>query len=345
MKEIGLESHWREWKESEEGKEAFFAQLAKILYAEPGRFGFDDVDQAADTLSYHRERVISLLDRYEDRGSSFEHYVASSLRFFAKSYRRDTKRLLERDMACERALRFSDDEECEWEGRHEAMIETVVDRASGRATGLSPRRHRKTRDSRLLCLLMKCAWEAGDVETRLAAELTGVSEAWLSMALAQARRFLEIERCRFEKLTARRNRAWSALRINEARLAEESNEVLREGLVHGIARSRKEYESALAELKNFRPLVPNSVIARLLKLPKGSVDSGIHYLKKQGRTCPGDGAQASLEAWNSLSPPVTRISSSNSAPYFPDTSSSVPRMSGIRPLMSRRTAQPMSRMP
>jgi len=342
MEELGFESRWGEWKKSEEGRRAFLAALGKILYSDPGRFGFDTVDQAADSLAHHRERILSLLDRYVDRGSSFESYVSSSLRYLAKSYRRDERRLRERDMACERSLRFADPEHYEWESESDVLaIEPSIDRAPI----FTSRRHRKARDSRILYLLIKCAWEAGDRETRLAAEITGLPETHLSLALAQARRFLEIERCRFERMTARRNRAWSAIRIYEARLAEEVGELQREGLLGALERSRKEYECALADLRNFRPLVPNSVVARLLKVPKGSVDSGIHYLKKQDQTCRPDTEQARLPPWNSLSRQATHTNSSSSPPSSPAISSGDPRRLGIRPLMSRKTALPISRTP
>ncbi len=342
MEELGIESRWGEWKKSEEGRNAFLAALAKILYSDPGRFGFDTVDQAADSLAWHRERILSLLDRYVDKGSSFESYVSSSLRYLAKSYRRDERRLRERDMACERSLRFADPEQYDWESESDSVLfEPIIDRAPVS----SSRRHRKARDSRILYLLIKCAWEAGDRETRLAAEITGLPETQLSLALAQARRFLEIERCRFERMTARRNRAWSAIRIYEARLAEETGELQREGLLGALARSRKEYECALADLRSFRPLVPNSVVARLLKVPKGSVDSGIHYLKKQDRTCSPEAEQARLPPWNSSSRQATHTNSSNSAPSSPAIDSCARPMWGIRPLMSRKMALPMSKTP
>ncbi len=335
MSKLDLDGKWREWKGSEEGRAAFMEKLGLVLYQNPGRFGFEDADEAAEALLSHRVRIASLLDRYVEQGSSFEGYVATSLRFLARSARRNKKRAKERDMACERSLRFSAEAEGEWEDKETEILSARQQSAVPEA---SSRRHRRARASRILFLFVKCAWEAGDRETRIAAELTGLPEALLATTLAQARRFLEVERCRFERLVARRDRSWTALRIHEARLAEEAAGPRREEILAALARARKEHEAALSEIRIFKPLVPNSVVAKLLRVPKGSVDSGIHYLKRSGsQPCPAEPAQASLRPWNSSSPRETRISSSNSAPSSPDTGCSGRPMSAIQPLMSKRT--------
>jgi len=277
---LHFDGRLQEWKGNSEGRTAFFAAVAQALYANPESFGFEGVDEAADALLTHRNRIISLLDRYREQGSTFEGYVATSLRFLAKSSRRKRKRAYERSMACERSIDFGLQPPGEWESEDASVLGTSIGPENERPTGPSSRRHRRARNTRILFLLMKCAWEAGDREVKIAAEITGMSEVWISTTLAHARRFLEVERCRFERITARRDRSWSAMRIYESRLSEVTIGHERDDLLRSLQRARREYDMALAELKNFRPLVPNSVVARLLKVPKGSVDSGIHYLRK-----------------------------------------------------------------
>jgi hypothetical protein len=50
-------------------------------------------------------------------------------------------------------------------------------------------------------------------------------------------------------------------------------------LLRSAALCKSRYESLLDKKSRCRLLVPNRVIAELLRIPKGSVDSGLFYLK------------------------------------------------------------------
>jgi hypothetical protein len=348
MRELGLEQRWRQWRASPRGSEEFLAYLSRYLYSEPGLCGFDSPDAAAEALLAYRSRIASLLDRYRECGSSFDAYVVTSLRFLAKSQRRAEKRRRERECACERSALFLSREKDEWGSEDEAedspAFATGAASEGPRRCGRDTRRHRKARGTRVLYLFLKCAWNAGDRETKTVAEYTGLSEEWLTQALGHARRFLEAERSRFERITARRDRSWSAQRILESRLAEEYDELGREAIARAHERARREYEAALEELRRFRPLVPNSVVARILRVPKGSVDSGLHYLRHEfDPACPEESLEGRLRTWISSSPPATPTSSTNSQPSSPDTGSSAPPTSDSPTSTSTKTAGPTSK--
>ncbi len=350
MRELGFDPFWQGWQSSPRGKDDFLVALSAKLYADPGFCGFEDRDDAAEALVAYRARIEALLDRYVDRGSSFDAYVVTSLRFLARSQRRTRKRHHERECACERALVFDYPSSDPWDlgfgSADEGGPIPNQTRAGSRPRAHETRRHRRAKGTRILYLFLKCAWNAGDRETKIVAAYTGLSEEWLATALAHARRFLESERCRFERISARRDRSWTALRVLEGRIAEEFDEWTKRGLLEAFGRARREYEAALAELRRFRPLVPNSVVARILRVPKGSVDSGLHYLRNEfGQACLFEAAEASLPAWNFSSPPATPTSSSNSAPSSRGTGFSAPPMSAIQPLTSTKTARPISRTP
>jgi hypothetical protein len=82
-------------------------------------------------------------------------------------------------------------------------------------------------------------------------------------------------------MSGRRNGSWCRLRFLETRLREELEQPRREKLSSALERERIRFERARSELRSFRPVVPNAVVARILGVPKGTVDSGLYYLKKR----------------------------------------------------------------
>lgn len=82
-------------------------------------------------------------------------------------------------------------------------------------------------------------------------------------------------------MAERRNASWTRIRLLEARLADESDPYREEKLGSFIERERGRYAKAKAELASLRTVVPNSIVARILGIPKGTVDSGLYYLRKR----------------------------------------------------------------
>jgi len=262
--------------------ESVFERIATEVYASPSRFGFDGEDDAADALCRFRRRIRSLPDRYQDMGAPFEAFLVTSLRFLARTMRRERKREREREYVCEVCEGWKAEAmTADFGDSHEALPGPLPEPppSSGRnePTSLELAAFR----TRLVFLYLKCAWEADDEKTRRIAVATGVPEDWLAAALAQALRALEAERCRHERLSRRRDRAWSRVCLLENRLRAEVEEEKRSRLQDSLARERRCLESAWRELRAFRPTVPNSIVARILGIPKGTVDSGLYYLKRR----------------------------------------------------------------
>jgi hypothetical protein len=268
-----------EYRASGEGKDRIYERVARLLYRDPRRFGFDDEDAAAEALIKHRERISRLVDRFEDRVLPFDAYLATCLRYIARTQRREKRNAAERARVCERSLVAGaagaagaeeiDSDGC---GRPEPPLSGLAGRTPAAATAFG---------TRLVFLFVKCAWDADEDSATRVAEAAGVSREWLCSAGAQARRFLEAERARFERMSGRRNGSWCRLRFLETRLREELEQPRREKLSSALERERIRFERARSELRSFRPVVPNAVVARILGVPKGTVDSGLYYLKKR----------------------------------------------------------------
>ena len=135
--------------------------------------------------------------------------------------------------------------------------------------------------SRLVYLAIKCAWEIDEEGIERVAGSAGVGREWLAAAVEQARRSLVCERSRVEGLVQRRNASWCRQRLLEGKLAQESDPYRRARLSSALDRERARCAKVRLELGSLRTLVPNSVVARILGVPKGTVDSGLYYLRKR----------------------------------------------------------------
>jgi len=293
-------------------RERIIERVAGLLYGAPHRYGFDDEDAAAEALERHGKRIAALADRFEDRGLDFDVYLRSNLRYLARTMRRERRHSRERECVCEAAV-------FEAGGFERSASMPKIPRRVARARRIPGDRPRddlvrdahyliteRTRalavpevaalSSRIVFLALKCAWDMDDALADRVASASGVDPAWLGAALVQARRSLETDRCRYERMLAWRNGSWCRLRMLETRLRSEVEEGRRKEIESGIERERGRLERARSEIASFKPVVPNSVVARILGVPKGTVDSGLYYLKRRS-------AAAGLKAVAAESPP------------------------------------------
>jgi hypothetical protein len=266
-----------DYRRSGKGLDKVMERIAELVFASPQRFGFECDDEAAEALFRYRHRIAGLADRFEDRGLPFEAYLVSSLRFLSRTVRRNHRREAERQVVCERAESGSSSDE--FAPGFEADI-SCKDTERPRIPLPKDPKMSAAFGSRLVFLFLKCVWDADDADASRVAEAAGVDPAWLGSAATQARRSLEAERGRYERMAASRNRSWCRLRILEARLRDETEQSRRLGLQASLERERSRFARAMEEMRAFKPVVPNSVVARILDVPKGTVDSGLYYLKK-----------------------------------------------------------------
>jgi hypothetical protein len=271
-------------------------RVAILVYREHQRYGFDNEDDAAEALIKYQGRLSKLVDRYEDRGLSFDTYLVSSLRYLARTVRRDRRLKTDRELVCERlaALSYGEDEGSSFVEKSGPVFGSRPPSRPEPVGRRMPKRRPRARggslpkpviakaaySSRLVFLAIKCAWEMDEESIGRVAASSGVDPSWLGAAIEQARRSLVSESERADHLMQRRNASWCRLRLLEARLAEETDKVRHTRLEFSLTREKARYEKVLAELSLFRIIVPNSVVARIVGVPKGTVDSGLYYLRK-----------------------------------------------------------------
>lgn len=267
-----------------EGKlevEEVFQRIACEVYRDPLRYGFDCEDDAAEALIRYKERIKSFVFRYTDRGVPFEAYLSTSLRFLARSIRREGRRRREKELVCERSEGWDAELRRDSWSSQPFFLEACLDLPWVKE-GRKPRGGEWAAfRTRLIFLYLKCAWDINEAITARVALAAEVPPDWLSAAAAQSLRSLEAERSRFERLCIRRDKAWGRICLLEARHRAELEPRVQGEIALSLRKERERLGRVRRELKAFKPTVSNAVVARILGVPKGTVDSGLYYLRKR----------------------------------------------------------------
>ena len=275
-----------------------FLELARKVFASPRRYGFASGDEAAEAFVRYKRRLKSIVKRAETIAGGREAYVDSCLRYLAKSVQRTLRRQGMIDCILENAGETC----CAGQDFAEHAMEAAPDLDPGNGptiAAVSPSRILRGMEAprkRMLYLALKCAWETDDALAAKVAARLGVPLPWLLAMLHQARSTLEPARLSVARLNERINALWLRARIIEAELrGEDARPERREKLLRAAAQCRGRYMALLARKARYRLLVSNRAIAEILRIPKGTVDSGLFYFKESHRLA-GEGCSGAAAA-------------------------------------------------
>ncbi len=262
-------------------------EVVDKVFGNPGKYGFSSVDEAAEAVLRYGGRLLSILRKSMEIGGKREAYIDKSLRFIAKSVQRVNRKreAMDNIVACNSVAETPD---FMTEVLAEGEVELPLDMDTRRFIGdISPACFIPTMGAqykRLLFLTIKCAWEINDELARKVARRLGLPPLWLETVLHKARATLEPQRLSLEKLNRRINEAWARILCIEAELKNDASPGSRELFSRRIREQQARYYKLLERRARLRLLVTHKAIAGILGLPKGSIDSGIFYLKA-GRGC------------------------------------------------------------
>ena len=152
----------------------------------------------------------------------------------------------------------------------------------------------ETARRRLLYGVLKTGHRMQEPHLATAAEALRCELPRLLFLIEQLRRGRAGAHRRMELLRGRRNRAFAQLQLWSAAAHQEVDAARRARATRRAARHRRTVESAQAELSRVRVAPSNLEIAALLGIPKGTVDTGLYWLRRQSAAdyAPADGAGA-----------------------------------------------------
>ena len=266
------------------GESATFHALAQEVFSKPQKFGFESDDEAAEAFLCYKSRLRTIIRKSQSLSGSPQAYIDSCLRFLAKSVRRSRRKKELSDFVLVSSSGLDD-------GQVSAPLFPVVEEEGtetvGNIAGIAPSwflSRLRSHEKRLLFLSLKCAWEIDDELVERVAMRIGVPSLWLCGLLHRARASVEGSHECLVRLHERKNCLWVKSRLLESQL-EDGNlgPELRLKLSRRADLCRAQYQGLQDRIARYRLLVSNRAVAEILRIPKGSVDSGLYYLRAQGR--------------------------------------------------------------
>lgn len=265
-------------------EEECFKSLVRRVFSNPLRFGFLTVDEAAEAFMKYRERLKSIIKKGAVIEDGKDCYLDTCLRYLAKSLKRSIRTQSALTRVLENAESYPAGEVVQI---HKPLAAGGFPDADERRfiEGISPSYFlsRMSADrKRLLYLILKCSWEMNDETIDKASRVLGVPAIWLGGLVHQGQASLESAIACRQTLTERANAQWVRQQVLETRLATDSlGPDLRQKLRKSLEFCRRRRISLLERKRRCRLLVSHRAIAAILRIPKGSIDSGIFYLREK----------------------------------------------------------------
>jgi len=264
-----------QYQRTHEGLREIVDALAPRVYQFPRyKMGWDE-DACGDFYLFIHPRLIRLLDRFRDQGKPFESYLWAVLNWQLRNFVRERRRS---ERAWNVSLRLAPGE-CVTEYTQTESEPTAEQ--FGAALGIA--HHIRTRADRrnFLFLALKCSRMIEPESGRALAGIAGIPlETLLSFATALKSMRSQRE-ARLETFRCRRNRAFAYLELCESELQTEVEPVRRNELQASIAKARRRMRLASERMARVGLSPTNKEIARVLGIPKGTVDSGLYWLKRK----------------------------------------------------------------
>ncbi|HUI69283.1 MAG TPA: hypothetical protein VL354_02105 [Spirochaetia bacterium] len=252
-------------------------ELARQVYLYPRRrMGWDE-DACGEFYLFFHPRLVRLLDRFRDQGKPFESYLCSVLGWQLRNFARERKR---GERSWNVALRIEpgrvvgSSEDRDQEKGFDAVLN--ASNAEIAAVIRTP-----TDRKNLLFLVLKCSRNLDPQRTQVLAGLAGVSAKYLESLVAELCQSRAPREARLETFRCRRNGAFSLARLLETELVTEIDENRRAELFRRLQKARKRMRGAAERMARVGLAPTNREIARILGMPKGTVDSGLYWLKKK----------------------------------------------------------------
>jgi DNA-directed RNA polymerase specialized sigma24 family protein len=270
------------YQETGTGYETVRREVEQWVYYYPAsRPGFSQED-CADFLLYFRGKVPALVYKYTHYGRSFEHYLARTLRWQLRSFARVRRRRV-RMHELTRAPDIWDGLIGVAESSDSAsrVAETATRRLAGARRAGAPQ---GSASRRMVILAMKAAVLVSDAQLGELARVTGYSEEWLRECRDELKLRVGRRDGRRAELRERRNNAFFQVRLAQDELAMTPEKHRRAAIHRELERQTRRLLNARRELARVPAVPSNGEISAVLGIPKGTIDSALHYMKRRLRT-------------------------------------------------------------
>jgi DNA-directed RNA polymerase specialized sigma24 family protein len=259
-----------------EGLKEIEDSLAMQIYRFPLTKARMDEDACGEFYLYFYPRLLRLLDRFQDQGKPFEAYLFSIMEWQLKNFlnsRTQQERSWNTSLRLDPGDGYSQPET-------EAGEETV---ALDTATATETAKLLKTKADRrnFLLLLLKCPATITSQNASTLAHPAGLPPGRLLSLTDTLQGMREARQERLENFRARRNKAFTQVCMVETSLQHEVDTNRRMSLQADLARAKRRMSNATRRMSKVALSPSNREIGAVLGVPKGTIDSGLYWIKRK----------------------------------------------------------------
>jgi hypothetical protein len=260
------------------GGEKLLNALSLFVYRYPRRYSWCTEDDCSDFFLVFFPRLRRIIKRYSYCGRPFETYLRSCLRWHLLSFsgRRRARLCRERVLGSPEAWGMVHENENEpvlgaEPPAYSRPVSYPVD-ARGRLVSVHGVRQ-------VVLLLMKCVLDAGDQLIEHVAYVTGYDPHWLYHATERLRITMARRQARLEYLCRKRCACFFQILMLRDELNNCCEPERRADLRRRSETEHRRFRAIGREIASVPRSPTHEEIARILGIPKGSVDSGVHYAR------------------------------------------------------------------
>jgi hypothetical protein len=277
-----------EFQRSGLGLGSLLDRISVFVYSYPRtRLSWTE-DDCGDFFCFFHPRLRRLIDRFEFHGKPFEVYLIVTLKWQLRTYagRRATEHLRSRVVTHENfwACESSDDYPSpELSCPSTAELSTELSIPTQVHTLLKMDERNRIKDHsckrRVLFLALKSAIRMTETLIQKTALITGYDADWIYELTEELRLRVKSRRSRWSILSEKRNRYFFRIYCLQEQLRLVSEEQVRREISRQLLQEGKRLSKALDAISHVPVGPTHRDIADVLGVPKGTVDSGLYYLK------------------------------------------------------------------
>ena len=257
------------YQDTGSGYEDIVRRISMIIYNYPAKMhNLTEEDKGEFFLSFYN-RIEGLISNFSYKGVPFETLLNQTLKWHIKTYlskMKDNKKLMAVNI-----------QEAEVNMKELLCYKNRENREDDLRVKLKGNASRK----RLLFLVLVDSPNISDEEMNRFSQLTGYEYEWLLFLKDTLNNRLFKRNERLTRLREKRNNTYMKFLYKQSQLREEADPEKRSILTSQINRLKKRLDDTRFEISRVPCRPTHAEVAELLKVPKGTVDSGLHYFRKK----------------------------------------------------------------
>ncbi len=261
------------------GLKEIIDSISLLAYNYPQKkYGKKDEDDSGDFFCFFYPNISKMITRYVYKGKPFEAYLLTALKWQYKSYiaKKNSEKLKYKLLSNQEFWHLNEEPEL-----LNCISKTAVSETARKVLKIKDngRIENRTTINRILIFAFKSAAQIDNRLIEHVAILTGNKKEWIFYCIEKLKEHIKHRLDKINSLKEKRNRSFYNLFFYQARYKDESDQAARALLYEKIIIEKKRLRQMNNKLSGISSTPSNKEIAKILDIPGGTVDSGIHYFK------------------------------------------------------------------